>query len=449
MNKTIYKQTDPRWARKPYPNKNSSFGGNGCGCCACLHVALEQKKYAKWTPENLRPWMIKQGFAISGQGTTWAGIPATLKHLGHKSVVWVGRKDPMSMVWKECNKGNRIGVILFKAGRTPNGTVWTTSGHYIAFTDYRLLKNGQHQFYLKDSGGRNHSGWWTYEKSMRNCVSQVFIVERIKETTPKKTTTTAKNPVKTEKKGYSGTFPATNGGQRMINEAASQKGKYPSRTNHGKDGKPYSNKFTKYFAGKAGINSKGEMPNVYGYIPGYCTLFGVYCAVICGFSDIIPLSKLVNKTNGYWWHSPSLLKYFKSAGKTVPIGKAKKGAYMFKGDKSPTHTCLFDKAEGNYIYTWDGNIDGGVTYNKRKKSAYCGCANPSYRNYMKKGDGGIDVQRWQLFLNWYFGKKVLEPDGVFGDMTDKYSKQFQKDMNLGADGLVGEVTVGKAKAVKK
>ena len=60
MNKTIYKQADSRWGSKPYPTKASSFAGNGCGCCACTHLVIEQEKYKNYTPENLRHWMVKQ-----------------------------------------------------------------------------------------------------------------------------------------------------------------------------------------------------------------------------------------------------------------------------------------------------------------------------------------------------------------------------------------------------
>ena len=52
-----------------YPTKKSSFGGNGCGCCACLHVIIELNKYKDRTPKNLSPWMVAQGFAYPHQGT--------------------------------------------------------------------------------------------------------------------------------------------------------------------------------------------------------------------------------------------------------------------------------------------------------------------------------------------------------------------------------------------
>ena len=188
MNKRIWKQTNSRWSNKPYPVKSSSFGGNGCGCCACVHVAMEQDRYKDWTPENLRSWMIKQGFAVAGQGTTWDGITRTLKHIGHEKVKYITEAMPMSAAFEELNKGNRIGIILFYGGyskrkkkwyKTPDGTVWTGSGHFVMFAEYEVRKDGTHWFYCKDSGGRDHDGWYSYEKSMKGCVGQMWIVERL------------------------------------------------------------------------------------------------------------------------------------------------------------------------------------------------------------------------------------------------------------------------------
>lgn len=188
MNKVIYKQYDSRWGSKPYPTSGSSFSGNGCGCCACTHLVIEQDRYKNYTPENLRPWMINQGFAVYNQGTTWSGIKLTLEHYGYK-VTHIGINDPMSKAWTELNKKNRIGIILFLGGSGPNGTVWTLGGHYVAFTDYKI-ENGKHYMYMKDSGGRDHDGWYSYENSMKGLVYQMWIVERIgKSPTPTPTPT--------------------------------------------------------------------------------------------------------------------------------------------------------------------------------------------------------------------------------------------------------------------
>lgn len=212
MNSALYKQYDSRWASKPYPTKSSSFSGNGCGCCACTHCVIELPQYASYTPEPLRKWMVNQGYAVAGKGTTWSGIPATLKHYGFSNVVHIDIDDPMSKAWKELNKGNHIGVILFKGGKAPNGTVWTAGGHYVAFTDYYVGSDGRHYFYTKDSGGRDHDsvkhGYYSYERSMKGLVYQMWIVERGSSPAPTPPTPTPTTDPTPKKGKYTGKYPA-------------------------------------------------------------------------------------------------------------------------------------------------------------------------------------------------------------------------------------------------
>lgn len=183
MNKKIFRQYEGSWANKPYPTRGCRVSGAGCGLVACTHMAIEQERYKDWTPNTLRPYMLK--YAVAGQGTTWDGITKTLQHLGYKPK-YITEATPMKDAFAELNKGNRIGIILFYGGyskrrrkwyRTPDGTVWTSSGHYIMFGSYKY-ENGKHWFYLKDSGGRKHDGWYAYETSMKGCVGQMWIAER-------------------------------------------------------------------------------------------------------------------------------------------------------------------------------------------------------------------------------------------------------------------------------
>lgn len=190
MNSHIYRQYDDRWRWLPYPSGGYYLNGSGCGCVAVTHCIIEMEKYKKWTPANVQPYM-KQ-FAIRGNGTKWAGILTSLKHYGLKNVANI---PTMPQLWRTLEKGNYVGVLLFGNTKGPDGTVWTTGGHYIAFTGYRV-KNGQHQLYLKDSGGRKHDGWYSYEKSMKGDVRQVW-VGQIPSGTEAKTTTTTTTTTKT------------------------------------------------------------------------------------------------------------------------------------------------------------------------------------------------------------------------------------------------------------
>ena len=192
MNQKIYRQADSRWGSLPYPTKAYKFAGNGCGCCAVTHCAIELDKYKNYTPADVRKYMVQ--FATKGHGTTWAGISKGLNNYGY-NVHW-RTADSMADIFKILNGASlKRGVILFGSTKGPDGTVWTAGGHYIAFVDYKV-ENGKHYFYLKDSGGRKHDKWWQYEKSMRGDVRQVWICESYKNP-----------PAPTPTRKYTGTIP--------------------------------------------------------------------------------------------------------------------------------------------------------------------------------------------------------------------------------------------------
>lgn len=170
MRSTIFRQYDSRWGSLAYPTSAYTFAKNGCGCCACTHLVIEKEAYKKYTPKTLRKYMVRKGYATKGYGTTHTGIKATLEHYGYS----VKHPDNMSDAWKELNKGNRGGILLFKAG-SRGGVTWTSGGHYVAFTNYKV-KNGKHYFYTKDSGARKNDGWHCYETHMMGLIKQIWIV---------------------------------------------------------------------------------------------------------------------------------------------------------------------------------------------------------------------------------------------------------------------------------
>lgn len=173
MSSNIYRQADSRWGSLVYPSRPYTLARSGCGCVSVLHCLLENPKYANYTPATIRPYM-KQ-YATRGNGTLWKGIKAGLEHYGYTV------KDPnisgsMSKAWEELNKGNRIGVILFRAG-TRGGVKWTGGGHYVCFVDYKV-KGNKHYFRTKDSSGRKHDGWYCYETTMKGLMPKIWIAKR-------------------------------------------------------------------------------------------------------------------------------------------------------------------------------------------------------------------------------------------------------------------------------
>ena len=448
MNKTIYRQYDSRWSSLPYPYGNSTMYGCGCGCVSILHCLLEVDKYKKYTPKTIQPYM-KQ-FAVYGQGTLHSGIPTALKHYGFKSVKESGT---MGELWKELAKGNRVGVLLFGSRRGPDGTVWTTGGHFIAFVGYKV-KDGKHYLYLKDSGGRKHDGWYCYEKSMKGDVLRVWSAEIpvIKAATK----TTVKTPV-----AYSGTYPTlsstskkktTNIGSKIVAKATEYcwpKGtpekKWAYKT--GAATSAYKKALKKYLNKSSKITQSD------------CGYFVSTCVRAAGIDSSFMALAWSNK--------------LKSCFKVVQKGKAVDKSKLLPGDiirykrtdknsngTYKQHTLMFYGngciAEGGRgirfpIIRKDTEKYNGKKVNKSTiqvlrpvKVTTVTTVNP-----LIKGNKGDEVLKWQKYLIWYFGKKVVAEDGDFGTYTEQYTKKFQEENKLTVNGKVDEATLAKAKKIKK
>lgn len=60
---------------------------------------------------------------------------------------------------------------------------------------------------------------------------------------------------------------------------------------------------------------------------------------------------------------------------------------------------------------------------------------------LKAGSKGKDVTAAQKLLNKTGAKPKLKEDGIFGDLTDKQTRLFQKKAKLGVDGKIGANTL--------
>lgn len=198
MNLTKFRQADSRWGKLPYPKGGYQMHNCGCGCCAVTFLVIQQEKYKNWTPKNVQPYM-KQ-FAVSGKGTLWSGIPTSLGHFG---LVDIHDHPQMADAWAYLEKKNRnrkMGVILFRSG-SRGGVTWTSGGHFVAFIDYKK-QNGKHYFLVRDSGARQHNGWYCYETTMKGLIVKIYTADIEKE---EPTTYSGAYPVGTLEKGSKGT----------------------------------------------------------------------------------------------------------------------------------------------------------------------------------------------------------------------------------------------------
>ena len=447
MNSKIYRQADSRWGKLPYPTKAYSFAGNGCGCCAVTHCVIELDKYKNYTPADVRKYMVQ--FATKGHGTLWNGITKGLEHYEY-NVHW-RQADSMSDIFKVLKTSLKRGVILFGSSLGPDGTRWTASGHYIAFVDYKIDKNGKHWFYLKDSGGRKHDKWWCYEKSMRGDVRQVWICTSLKSsaktTTPKTTT-----PAATTAKAYSGTFPSANNNAKIVNGLAYRMC-YPYGTPQKKytfkDGKPkeaYKKAIDKVFPNHKNWSNKKQK------VGACCDILPAVCLGLVGI-------KIKKDLKDQLTDMPKMTKQLKSNG-VYKAGDFKAGMIVQRGRKDKSgHTFIicqlvngkkyianahYKKLKGTYAV-----MDSVAVTQKPSKWKYYKCYTVlgACRTYYKNGDYGYDVKYIQAFLKWY--GIACTVDGDFGDETEDAVKEYQRRRGLTVDGKVGEETIADMKKVRK
>lgn len=163
-----FRQADSRWGNMTYPYKPYYVKDVGCGPTACASIIYNINRSI--TPKETAYWMIKRGYALPGNGTAANGITACLKSYGYT----VNVHNDMQSFWKSCAAGNVAGIIWFRKG-TKGGITWTTTGHYVAFSGYKV-ENGKHYLYTRDPGGRHNDGWHCYETQMYGLIVELWTV---------------------------------------------------------------------------------------------------------------------------------------------------------------------------------------------------------------------------------------------------------------------------------
>lgn len=166
---TIFKQYSSKWGKKNY-NGSSSIAAAACGPFSVANCVVEFNP--KLNPMDVVRYMQTHGYAVRNHGTAWSGIPAAMKAFGMTDVHEVDVSKSMAKVWDYMSKGYEA-VFLFSGG-SRGGICWTTGGHYVAIVGYKI-KDGKHYLKAKDSGGRDHDGWYAYETTMRGLIPKVWV----------------------------------------------------------------------------------------------------------------------------------------------------------------------------------------------------------------------------------------------------------------------------------
>ena len=139
--------------------------------------------------------------------------------------------------------------------------------------------------------------------------------------------------------------------------------------------------------------------------------------------------------------------------------KLKKGDVLCRD----THVALYI-GDGKIVEAGSGddNKKGSTKWNNSIKVRALTDAN--YKNFprvyrfnssvqstmaLRHGEVSDRIKLWQEFLNWYYDGKLGKTDRYFGDITLKWTKQFQKDNKLIVDGIVGTNTLATALKVEK
>lgn len=164
-----------------------SMAASGCGPSSLASIIFN--KDTSITPVKVAQWLYNKGYFYTS-GTTRTGITAALNYFGFESIYYKPEHTG-GAIWQEAMakmkaaKGDWWAIFLVVG--TANGgkdNLWTSGGHYLAITDYKLGK-----LYVRDSGSKHRTGYYDPE-SLRYDTNCIWFIRK-----------------KEAKSTYKGTFP--------------------------------------------------------------------------------------------------------------------------------------------------------------------------------------------------------------------------------------------------
>lgn len=165
-----YRQGDSRWAKAAKHSGKRTIKNVGCGPTSVAILAANSIN-PNLTPVTTWNWMW-DNVGVYDFGTTRDGLIKCVKHFGFQDDFYFVQNSP-SKAWKKLNS-NCFAILIFYPGRY-NGKEWTSVGHAIACTGYKVV-NGKHWFYLRDPGPRRQDGWFCYEDKMGYTLAGIHVV---------------------------------------------------------------------------------------------------------------------------------------------------------------------------------------------------------------------------------------------------------------------------------
>lgn len=353
------------------------------------------------------------------------------------SATTAAKKKPYTGKYPDVSKIKRG---YFKKG--DKGAEITNLQNYLNwYTDGAFFKK-----YGKASGVYDN-GTFAYTKKMQTAF---FGAKEADGLVGKKTVSKMKaysNSFKPTKKGYPGNYPNVNRAQKLVDEAIRLA--WPSGTSSSRY-KWNGGSATAAFS--AALDKAYPEHNSWGPAPSKGCSCDVFVGTVVRSSGID--TRFPRGLDEQETHTPTgMVKYvlynadmYKQSafGDIIWYDYSGPGGHVLIRGKN----CIYQAGyQSTYGHTTDGH--GEIKDVEPKVIIF------RPKNYLQKGDTGVEVKRLQSYLNWYtngeFYKKCGKADGIYGNNTLKYVKKMQTDFfgAKEADGLVGAKTIERMKKVKK